>query len=123
MMNKEIILVVEDDKILADMYKDKLERSGFTVRSAFDAEEAIEAASTQKPDIILLDILLPGKSGIDFLEELKKNDLSNIPVIAFSNFDDFKTKKRAQELSVKEYLIKTDYTPKEIVEKVRQYLS
>ena len=123
MMNKEIILVVEDDKILADMYKDKLERSGFTVRSAFDAEEAIEATSKQKPDIILLDILLPGKSGIDFLEELRKKDLYKIPVIAFSNFDDFQTKKRAQELSVKEYLIKTDYTPKEIVEKVRQYLS
>lgn len=117
------ILVIEDERILAEMYRDKLERSGFKVYSAFDAEEGLEMTIKVKPNLILLDILLPRENGIAFLEKMRqKNEISSIPVIAFSNFDDSQTKVNAQKLNVKDYLIKTDYTPKEIVEKIMEYI-
>ncbi len=120
---KKTILLVEDERILSDMYKDKLELSGFEVFSAFDVEEAIKSALKVKPDLILLDILLPGEDGISFLEKMRADErLASIPVIAFSNFDDPQTKIDAQRLEVKDYLIKTDYTPQEIVDKIKEYL-
>jgi two-component system alkaline phosphatase synthesis response regulator PhoP len=117
------ILIIEDEKLLAEMYKDKLEIEGFKVFLAFSVKEGIELAKREKPDLILLDILLPMENGLSFLERRKKEeDIAQIPVIAFSNYQDQRTKKEALEKGVKEYLIKTDYTPKEIIEKIKNYL-
>jgi DNA-binding response OmpR family regulator len=118
-MKKKIILIVEDEKILSEMYRDKFERSGFSVYSAFDVEEALKSVTKIKPSLILLDILLPRENGIVFLRKAKLNSkISSIPIIAFSNFDDPQTRKEAYSLGAKDYLIKTDYTPKEIVDKI-----
>ncbi len=120
---KKKILIIEDEKILAEMYYDKFLSSGYNVILAQTAEEGIEEARKEKPDLILLDILLPRMNGIDFVEAFKKEkDIINAPIVAFSNYDDPETKKRAAELGVKDYLIKTNYTPEEIVNKVRSYL-
>jgi two-component system alkaline phosphatase synthesis response regulator PhoP len=117
------ILIIEDEKILAEMYKEKLEMEGFEVALAFDVKEGIEMAKKEKPDLILLDILLPVENGVSFLRKQKEDkEISEIPVIAFSNYDDPRTKKEAMELGVKEYLIKTNYTPSEIIEKIKKYL-
>lgn len=117
------ILIIEDEKILADMYRDKFVDAGFEVISAFESKEGLELAKKEKPDLILLDILLPRENGISFLEELKKDpEISAIPVVAFSNYDEPRTRKQAFQLGVKDYLIKTDYTPNEIVKKIRKYL-
>ena len=122
-MIRGTILVIEDERVLAEMYRDKLEMSGFKVYSAFDAEEGFEMTIKLKPNLILLDILLPRENGITFLEKMRKqSEISSIPVIVFSNFDDSQTKVDAQKLNVKDYLIKTDYTPKEIVEKIIKYI-
>ena len=122
-MIRGTILVIEDERVLAEMYRDKLEMSGFKVYSAFDAEEGFEMTIKLKPNLILLDILLPRENGITFLEKMRKQrEISSIPVIVFSNFDDSQTKINAQKLNVKDYLIKTDYTPKEIVEKIIKYI-
>ncbi len=122
-INQITILIIEDERMLAEMYRDKLERSGFKVHSAFDAEEGLEMLSKVKPNLILLDILLPRENGIGFLEKMRGiAEIASIPVIAFSNFDDGQTKTNARDLGVKEYLIKTDYTPKEIVDKIRKHL-
>jgi two-component system alkaline phosphatase synthesis response regulator PhoP len=117
------ILIIEDEKILAGMYKEKLEMEGFEVVLAFDVKEGIEIAKREKPNLILLDILLPGENGVSFLKKQKEDkEISEIPVIAFSNYDDPKTKKEAAELGVKEYLIKASHTPAKVIEKIRQYL-
>ncbi|KPJ56880.1 hypothetical protein AMJ49_03655 [Parcubacteria bacterium DG_74_2] len=117
------ILIVEDEKILAEMYKDKFEMAGFEVILSFDCQEGLEAAKKEKPDLILLDILLPTKNGISFLKGWKRDkEISSIPIVAFSNYDDPETKKEAFDLGVEEYLIKTNYTPQQIVEKVTEYL-
>lgn len=117
------MLLIEDEKILAEMYKERLIREGFVVFLAFASREGLELAKKEKPDLIVLDILLPGENGIAFLEWLRKEpELAVIPVVAFSNYDDPATKKQAAKLGVKEYLIKTNYTPREIVEKIKEYL-
>ena len=116
------ILIIEDEIVLAEMYKEKLEKEGFEVFLTSEIEEGIEIAKKERPDLILLDILLPRENGVSFLEKIKKEEIKDIPIVAFSNYDDPATKKRAFELGVKEYLIKANYTPGEIVEKIKNYL-
>lgn len=117
------ILIIEDEKILTEMYKDKFLQAGFEVLLAKDAREGLEVVKREKPDLILLDILLPKEDGVIFLKWFKADpEISLIPVIAFSNYDDPKTKKEALELGVKEYLIKSNYTPEEVVQKIKRYL-
>ena len=117
------ILIIEDEKILAEMYRDKFSQAGFEVISAFEARKGLALAKKEKPDLIVLDILLPRENGITFLTKMRKDpEISSIPVVAFSNYDDPETKKQAFKLGVKDYLIKTSYTPQEIVEKIKEYL-
>jgi len=117
------ILLIEDEKVLVEMYKDKFEEAGYPTDVAFTAEEALEYLKEKKPDLILLDILLPKENGIGFLGKLKEiAGTSQIPVVGLSNFDDPETKKKAFQLGVKEYLIKTQYTPQELLAKIKKYL-
>jgi len=117
------ILLIEDEKILAEMYKDKFTQAGFKVFLAFEAKEGIKLAKKERPDLVILDILLPRENGIAFLTWLRKDKkISSTPVVAFSNYDDPETKRRAAQLGAKEYLIKTSYTPQEIVAKIKQLL-
>jgi len=117
------ILLIEDEKILAEMYRDKFTQAGLKVYLAFDSKEGLALAKKERPDLIVLDILLPKENGIVFLTWLRKEpEISSIPVLAFSNYDDPETKKQAAKLGVKDYLIKTSYTPSEIVAKVKQLL-
>jgi len=117
------ILIIEDEAMLAEMYKEKLEKEGFEVLLASNVEEGLEIAKREKPNLILLDILLEGENGISFLQKQKSDEeISEIPVIVFSNYDNTQTKKEAQNLGVKEYLIKTNFTPEEFIEKIKKYL-
>lgn len=117
------ILVIEDEKLLAEMYEDMLKNAGFQVFLAFDSIEGFICAREVKPDLILLDILLPRESGIFFLAQLRREvDIASTPVVVFSNYDDQEAKRQAMKLGAKEYLIKSNYTPKEIVEKIKQYV-
>ncbi len=117
------ILLVEDERILAKMYEDKLEEAGYKTDVMFSAEDALDYLINEKPDLILLDILLPRKNGVDFLESLKEiPGTSDIPVIGLSNYDDPVTKKKSFDLGIKEYLLKTQYTPKELISEIKKYL-
>lgn len=117
------ILIIEDEKILAEMYKEKFQEAGLQTDFVLSSEEAMEYLKKEKPDLILLDILLPRENGICFLEKLKANKkISKIPVIVLSNYEEPKTKKEAFDLGVKDYLIKTQYTPKELLEKIKEFL-
>lgn len=117
------ILLIEDERILTDMYNEKFSQAGFNMILSIDAEKGLKLAKKEKPDLIILDILLPEKDGIFFLRELKKDpEIASIPVVALSNYDHPETKKMALELGAKAYLIKTDFTPQEILEKIKDYL-
>jgi two-component system alkaline phosphatase synthesis response regulator PhoP len=116
------ILIVEDETFLIEMYKTKFEIENFQVISAISSEQAIKILKNDIPDLILLDILLPRKSGITFLKEVKEiREVSEIPVIVFSNYDDSKTREEAKQLGVEDYLIKTEFTPKQLLTKIKRY--
>lgn len=120
------VLLVEDEKMLVDMYKDKFDAESIETIIAYSVEEALAALKQNSGSIglILLDILLPGESGFSLLERIKEREkMRDIPVIIFSNYDDAKARKEAFSFGVKEYVIKTQYTPGEIVAKIRKYLS
>lgn len=120
---KPKILLVEDEQILSEMYRDKFIQAGFETFLAFDARQGLCLAKKEKPDLIILDILLPRENGISFLEKLRKDrKVGSTAVVAFSNYDDPETAKRALDLGVKEYLIKTNFTPAQIIRKIRGYL-
>lgn len=117
------ILIVEDEKILAEIYKDKFDEEGFETDVAFSSEEAIDYLKVKKPDLILLDILLPKENGVAFLKKTKDmKNVAGVPIVAFSNYDEPNTKKEAFALGVKAYLIKTQYTPKELLAEVKKFL-
>lgn len=120
--DKKKLLIIEDEKILADMYRDIFSQAGYQTFLAFDAQEGLELAKSKKPDLILLDILLPKESGIFFLKKFREDpEISSIPVVAFSNYEHPQTIKEAYELGIKAYLLKTNLNPKEIVEKIKEY--
>lgn len=117
------ILIIEDDKNLQPMYIDKFSQVGFEVFSCPEAKEGFELAKKIKPDLVLLDILLPKEDGIYFLKTLREDeDTSQIPVVVFSNLDNPYIREKAMKLGISDYLIKTDFTPKEIVDKINRYL-
>lgn len=117
------ILIVEDEKILSDMYKFKLTKEGFEVVSAIEVDEAIALAKKQLPDLVVLDILLPKESGINYLIKTRvMDDLKEVPVLVLSNFDDNQTRAEATKYGAKDYLIKSNHDPKEIVARIKELL-
>ena len=120
---KKKILIIEDEKILAEMYHDVFVQAGFKVFSAIESKEGLKITRKERPDLIVLDILLPRESGISFLEKLKQDaEISSIPVVVFTNYDGQDTKKKAKKLGVKSYLIKANFTPQQFVSKIKGYL-
>ena len=117
------ILLIEDEQILSEMYIDKFSEAKFEVISAFDAESGLKIAQKEKPDLIVLDIILPKNDGISFLENLRKNkETSSMLVVVLSNYDNPKAKKEARRLGAMDYLIKTDFTPTGLTKKIKEYL-
>jgi len=117
------LLIVEDEPVLREMYSQIFSEEGLEVVSAETAEEGLIMAEQEKPDLIMLDILLPNANGNEMLKELRQNPkTAGLKVVAFSNFDDKTAIAVAKSLGILDYLIKTDYTPQEIVEKIKSYL-
>lgn len=121
--SKKVVFIVEDDPVLLKMYTEKFNFEGFDVLTARDGEEALKIASTQKVDVILLDIMLPRMSGTDFLEKLRQTPQGKkIPVVALTNLAEEEEKQRAMKLGVEQYLIKAMQTPEQVVATVKRYL-
>ncbi|OGM21786.1 hypothetical protein A2863_00680 [Candidatus Woesebacteria bacterium RIFCSPHIGHO2_01_FULL_38_9b] len=118
MSNK--ILLVEDDLDIQRIYSSKLSMEGYEVILTIDALQGLHLAKSEKPSIILLDIMLPGKmNGFELLEQLKKSDeLKNIPVIVLTNLDT--EKEQALQVGADDYLIKANTDLNQIVEKVKK---
>ncbi len=117
------MLLIEDEIILAEMYKDRFEKEGFEMIVAFDAEEGLKLTKKEKPDLIILDILLPRGNGISFLQKMRGiSQMADIPVVVLSNYDLPQTKEDALELGAKAYLIKTDFTPDQLIKEIKKYL-
>jgi DNA-binding response OmpR family regulator len=114
------ILIVEDDKFLRELIVRKLLGEGYNVVEAVDGEEAIIKIKENKPDLILLDLILPGADGFEVLSKTKADPLvASIPVIVLSNLGQKEDVERGLKLGAVDYLIKAHFTPGEIVEKIK----
>lgn len=117
------ILLVEDDPLLVNMYREKFENEGLKFLVAEDGEKGLKLALEEKVDILILDLILPKLSGIDLLTQLRKSEKGqNIPVIVLTNLTQSQEAEKAVELGAKEYLIKADLTPSQLVVKIKQHL-
>lgn len=117
------LLIIEDEPMLIEMYLAKLNKQELNIFSANSAEQGLAMAKKEKPGLVLLDILLPMGSGIDFLEKIRKDeDIKDTKVLVFSNYDEPNTKKKAMQLGAVDYLIKTNYTPNQITAIIQNIL-
>jgi len=117
------ILIIEDEEVLVDMYKVELERLGFDVEYALDGEDGFQAAKEKKPDLIILDLLLPGMSGMKVLGLLKNDpETKNIPVFIFTNYEAPEEREKGQRLGAEKYVLKTSITPREVGELIKERL-
>lgn len=122
--NAPLILIVEDDPSLSKMYSLKFQHEGFRVLVANDGARGLALAAEAKPNLVLLDMMLPKYSGIEFLEQLQQHMKTiPMPILALSNLTEKQEVDRATQLGVKEYLAKAMSTPEDVVNKVKQYLS
>ena len=120
--NKKI-LMIEDEKIIVDLLKSKLEREGYHVLVGRDGVEGIEKMKQEKPDLILLDIVMPRKGGFEVIEERNKDEeLKKIPVIVISNSGQPVELDRAKDLGAVDWLVKTEFDPKEVITKVKKQI-
>lgn len=118
------ILLVEDDEFLRDLVVRKLDEAGFDVAVAKDGEAALKAAGTRIPDLILLDLVLPGMSGFELIAKLREDEATaKIPFIVLSNSAEVQSKRESQEMGAEGYLVKAQSTPPEIVEAVAKWFA
>lgn len=123
LIKEKKILVGEDDKNYANIFRLKLEKEGYVVFIAGNGKEVLEVAKHESPELILLDIIMPIQNGFDTLKILKSDpDLLHIPVIMVSNLGQDEDVKKAQKLGASDYLIKANTSIQEMVEKVKNYI-
>jgi len=117
------ILIIEDDLFLRQLISKKIGQEGYDVVEAVDGEEGIKKVETEKPDLILLDLILPGVDGFEVLSRVKKNlNTKHIPVIILSNLGQKEDVDRGLNLGAEDFLIKAHFTPTEIIIKIRNVL-
>jgi CheY-like chemotaxis protein len=117
------ILIVEDEEILYNLLQRKLEAEGYEVSIAKDGVEGLEMIKEMKPDLILLDIIMPNKNGFEVMEEIQDDKASkDIPIIVISNSGQPVEIDRAKELGAKDWLIKTEFDPQEVIKKVKKQI-
>jgi two-component system, OmpR family, response regulator len=115
------ILLVEDDPLLIDIYKTKFKSAGFEVEVIEKGDQVVEAVTASKPDVVLLDIVLPHMDGWDVLESLKQHEQTkHIPVFVLSNLGQREEIEKGIKLGAAKYLIKAHYTPSEVLEEIQK---
>ncbi len=115
--------MVEDDLFLRKVYRDKFEQEGFIFIEATNGTEGINKVLSEKPDLILLDLVLPKKNGFDVLEQIKNSpETKEIPVIILTNLGQEADIQNGMDLGASDYLVKTDINLSEVVERVKKFL-
>ena len=121
--NNKKVLIVDDDAFLSGIYATKLELEGFSVVNARDGEEGFKLAVAEKPDLILLDVLMPKLDGFETLKRLKDEATTKeIPVIMLTNLGQKEDIEKGLEDGAVDYLIKAHFVPSEAVAKIRKVL-
>ena len=123
MQEKKKILLVEDDEMLSQVYRSRFEIEGFDVKEVYNGEDALSAAISFKPDIILLDAMMPRISGFDVLDILRNTpETANIAIIMLTALSQPRDKERAESLGVDDYLVKSQVVIGDVVARVKKHL-
>ena len=119
----KIILLVEDDEPIVRAIKKRLEKENLQLIISYDGEDGLKQAEEQKPNLILLDLIMPKLDGIGMLRKLRSTEWGkNIPVIILTNLSSPVQEKTASELNISDYLIKTDWKLDDIIKKIKKIL-
>ena len=117
------ILFIEDESVLQKTFEETLRGEGYEMISALDGEVGFNLAKKEKPDLILLDLVLPKINGLEVLKKLKEDpETKKIPVIILTNLEKMSDIDKALELGAAAYLVKVDYSLEEVVEKIKKIL-
>ena len=117
------ILIVEDDKFLRELLIRKLKNEGFIISVAVEGRDALNKIKEELPQLILLDLILPGIDGFEVLKQIKEDSQTNkIPVIILSNLGQQEEVEKGLKLGAVDYLVKAHFTPDEIIDKVKKVL-
>lgn len=120
---QKVILLVEDDDDLASVYETRLQAEGFATHRVANGEEALSAVMQVKPDLVLLDVMMPKVSGFDVLDILRNTpETANVKVIMLTALSQDTDKQRAESLGVNEYLVKSQVVIADVVEKIKEHL-
>lgn len=117
------ILIVEDDEFISDVYRKKLSMEGFEVALAQDGEEALRLLRNRRPDLVLLDIMIPLKDGFEVLSDLRADPaLSDVNVIVLSNLSQSRDMIRAKELGALDYIVKSNISLPDMLTRIYRQL-
>lgn len=120
---KKKILLVEDDETLASVYLERLEAEGFDIRVVGNGEDALSNALEYKPDLILLDVMMPKISGFDVLDIIRNTpETTNVHVVMLTALSQPKDKERAEQLGVDDYLVKSQVVIADVIERIKYHL-
>ncbi len=123
MSMRKRILLVEDDTALSEVYRSRLELEGFEVNEVHNGEDALSAAVKLRPDLVLLDVMIPKISGFDVLDILRNTpETTNMRVIMLTALSQAKDKERAEQLGVDDYLVKSQVVIGDVVKRVKYHL-
>lgn len=123
MENAKKLLIIDDEKMIAEPLAERFESEGFKIEMATDGEEGLQKALEILPDLILLDVVMPKMDGLTMLGKLRENEKGkNIPVIVFTNTNDAEKISKAVEGGASEFLVKVDWSLEDLVKKVKNKL-
>ena len=117
------ILIIEDDKFLRELISQKILKEGYEIVEAVDGEKGLESVKSEKPDLVLLDLILPGIDGFEVLDRIKSDpEVSEIPVIILSNLGQKDDIEKGLKMGAIDFLIKAHFTPAEIIGKIKDIM-
>lgn len=117
------ILIIEDNKDLQEIYRHSFEKDGYEVITKNDGAEGFEAVTQELPDVILLDLMMPGTNGFEFLQKVKEIGALTVPVIVFSNISDVDIINKAVQEGASAVLLKVDFVGKQLVDKINSVVA
>lgn len=124
MSDQKTILIVEDDMFLRSLIARKLENEGYKTEMAIDGEDGLVKVGAVKPDLVLLDIILPKMNGFEVLERIKSNSSTkDIPVILLTNLGEKEDAEKGMNLGAVGYMVKAHFTPEEIIAKIKEIIA
>jgi len=123
-MAKVLMLIVEDDLELAKMYEQKLTSAGYQVDIAHDGIEGFEKMKLEKPNLVLMDILMPNMNGLEALQKAKQDpETRTIPIVILTNLSGTAERRKAMDEGAADYIVKSEFTPSEVVQKIKTVLA